>query len=210
MSPVLPKESHHGDQLRRNRCRGRGVNLASTIIWHAVEFSRIGRTPSPARQGRSRGNSSNLADSTVPVKPGTLDSHVHRHVLRAAGGPERVSRQEATGRPPSPASRSPRAELKPTVAVPATSSLPGRDTRHTTRSPVQVADDLSTANRPLTPSYDYPTPVEQVRFPDRRLRVHGGLDPSVVHVGPALGDRPPGCRPGRDNAGGHEHVHVGR
>jgi len=44
--------------------------LASTIIWHAVEFSRIGRTPSPARQGRSRGNSSNLARLVLWVKPG--------------------------------------------------------------------------------------------------------------------------------------------
>ena len=91
------------------------------LFWHAVEFSRIGRTPSPARQGSSRGNSSNLADSTVPVKPGTLDSRPCSEPLTALCT---VSRRLATGRPPSPASRSPRAVVKPTVAGPATSTLP--------------------------------------------------------------------------------------
>src|SRR5215207_10354816 len=133
MSPVLPKESHHGDQLRRNRRRGRGVNLASTIIWHAVEFSRIGRTPSPARQGRSRGNSSNLADSTVPVKPGTLDSRPCSEPLTALCT---VSRRLATGRPPSPASRSPASRSETYGGGTGNVNFARRDTRHTKTSPV--------------------------------------------------------------------------
>jgi hypothetical protein len=177
MSPVLPKESHHGDQLRRNHRRGRGVNLASTIIWHAVEFSRIGRTPSPARQGRSRGNSSNLADSTVPVKPGTLDS---RPCIVTCSEPlaalSSVSRRLATGRPPSPASRSPRAVVKPTVVIPATSTLPSRDTGHH-----DVAGQrLPTISAPPTVRFPRLTTIQRPwSRSDSRIGVSGSTEGSI-------------------------------
>jgi hypothetical protein len=69
-----------------------GFRFGIDNIRHAVEFSRIGRTPGPALLGRSRGNPSNLAHRVSRVKPGKS-----RRALTSAG------------RPPSPASRSPRA-----------------------------------------------------------------------------------------------------
>ena len=146
----LTKGTHHDEQPASGCHRGRGVNLASTIIWHAVEFSRIGRTPSTARQGHSRGNSSNLAYPAVrgqtrgvPTKP------THRRPCRAAQRPAVESAEQLpTGRPPPPASRSPRAEEKLTAASATTSNrlaVTHGAGRPTTRLPRSGAQHCPTA-----------------------------------------------------------------
>jgi hypothetical protein len=42
-----------------------GVNSLAFIVWHAVEFSRFGRTPKQAVSGRFRGNPAMLAGCLV-------------------------------------------------------------------------------------------------------------------------------------------------
>jgi hypothetical protein len=173
--------------------------LASTIIWHAVEFSRIGRTPSPARQGRSRGNSSNLARPVLRVKPGASGHARHEAPdIGPCSGPCAVSRD---GGDPGPAAVSgvplPRGPWRNLRRTSRRSQIPCaglRDCRapgHSCRS----AHDLDAAYGSLSTTYDDPTPVEQLVFPHDCIRVGRRVEAGVVDVRAALGDRPARSRP---------------
>ncbi len=171
-------------------------------FWHAVEFSRIGRAPRSGLSARSRGNRSNLPRWSAGVKLVPASHRVRVPLLRDRG------------RGVSDAPLGPPRERPPNGVR---HSLPG-DVENSRQSPRRntnrLVSDLLRSRGPgprrgcaCRGAAPATRPRAGPRRPRRRPR---RLDPGVVEVGAALGDRPPGRALAGRQPGGGEQVHDQR